>query len=305
MGKPFRLGPGLLFGIGVGLILGLVLSLAFHNPGLIGMGLPIGFLVEPMFRRWAPVPDPAAAPLKCLICGLLRWLFWLGRLGRPKAGRSEQASWMAAWDYRQVNDWEVWERDPARDEMEAISDTLGEDRPARFAALLALAQRGSAWSMRLVASCYWRADGVEEDLDQAETWCRRSIEAGCQRAQLELGYLHRRRRNFEACAALFADAAAAGWAPAQYWVAFCRLRQDWTAATYRAVRPLLEAAANAGNPNAMALIGFAMITGLEGVRRIPAGIRYLVQVVIWIDKVRTWEAQGREGSASGDALEAT
>ncbi len=148
-----------------------------------------------------------------------------------------------------------------------------DNQSAAFQIYLELAELGSVWSMRELGRCYARGLGVAEDHEKAESWLRRAADGGYQLALMALAELAASMGDLSKAQSILAKSVADGWTPACFWFAQYRLKQSPTRSTYRAARPLLDAAAKEGHPVARAFLARYSITGRFGVREIPAGLR--------------------------------
>jgi len=181
-----------------------------------------------------------------------------------------------AWETAQVDDQELWKKDPHANKAAKAFALHDIDWPRAFPMLLDLAQRGSVWSMTRVAYCYFRGLGVSPDLVEAENWYRRAYEAGSQRALLDYGRLLARRGEFVRREAVYRAGAARDWAPASYLLARLLIERSNTPKAYLEARPLLERAAVQGSPAAKWWLARYMARGRFGIREIPRGIRLAI-----------------------------
>jgi len=228
----------------------------------------------------------------CILCGPLKWL-----CARISAGCAESHAEFRkranSWDFKQVDDTTLLERDPERDRIKEAFLVLETDPEAGFRRLLELAQQGSVWSMSHVASSYFRGFGVAADPVEAEDWFRRAFEGGSEYAQLRYGKILGRRGDFDKCEEVFGVGVAMDWAPALYWSARYRLRRSNTRETLRQIRPLLERASANGSVPAHLILAPAMLWGRFGLREIPHGLR-----LVW-EGVEKITALLDEGTADG------
>lgn len=176
-----------------------------------------------------------------------------------------------AWDEAQTDDQALFDSDPHKDELNEIADP-----EAAFQRVLSLAEQGSVAAMIGVGTGYLYGRLVKADSGLGEDWYRRAAERGSRYAQLHLGKALGRRGDFDACEAVFAIGVKQNWAPAQFWLAWYRLRRSRTRATYREVQPLLEQAAAQGSPTAKWVLGKHLCKGDFGIRHIPRGVRMML-----------------------------
>jgi len=178
-----------------------------------------------------------------------------------------------AWDEAQANDQALFGSDPYKDELDEITDPQD-----AFRRTLSLAEQGSVLAMIGVGTGYLYGRLVEADTGLGEDWYRRAAERGSRYAQLRLGKALGARGDFDGCERVFAIGTDQDWAPAQFWLAWYRLRRSQSRATYREVQPLLEKAAAQGSPAARWLLGKRMTRGAFGIRHIPRGIRMMLEL---------------------------
>ena len=112
---------------------------------------------------------------------------WLGSKIGIDEFRAEQRRLLKEWEYAQINDWDLLDEDPHKDEAKAAARLLDDSPAEGFGLLLDFANRGSLYSMNFVAWCYAVGTGVAKDWDQAEAWYRRAFEGGSDRGLLEYG----------------------------------------------------------------------------------------------------------------------
>ncbi|MGA9868821.1 MAG: hypothetical protein WBQ75_20530 [Acetobacteraceae bacterium] len=137
--------------------------------------------------------------------------------------------------------------------------------------MIALAERGSAWSMLLVGWAYQTGEGVTADPTRAERWYRLAFEAGVQQAQLRLGRIYADRSDFAGCEEVYGVGSTDRWAPAMFNLAMIKLRQPRTPERLEAARILLEQASVQGDLGAQLILVQFLRTGCFGLRRIPRG----------------------------------
>jgi TPR repeat protein len=210
--------------------------------------------------------------VKCIMCRPFAWV--RARLPQRCIADSPEAQRkFASWRYAQANDRQILESDPEREAVEATMQLERSDPVAAFPQFLALAERGSVWSMLRVAWLYWAGVGTVADSTQAERWYRQAFEGGCQRAQIDLANIYGSRGNLDECERIVQKSAAEHWAPAIYTMAMVRLWQPKTRLRTEAARVLLEEASVLGDLGAQWLLGRLMARGRFGWRRIPRGFR--------------------------------
>ena len=198
-------------------------------------------------------------------------------VGVGAMGDNQRILWehFSAWDYAQTNDRAVWENDPHTDDLAEAAALINDDPNAGFKRFLALAEAGSIWAMAWVGYCFYLGHGVARDAGRAEHWYRRSCEAGCTRAILDLGRVLARRGDFAGAADVFSQGVADDWAPALFWAAQYRLKRPTTRKSREEARALLERAVAKGSPAAQFVLELSLARGRFGVREIPRGLRLL------------------------------
>jgi TPR repeat protein len=176
--------------------------------------------------------------MNCIFC---RPFKWLGMNGDCVATQRALQEKFQAWRYARTNDQRLFADDPDPVATRKIAELYRIDPVAALPELMALAERGSVWCMRLLAYSYEVGRGAAADLAEAERWYRRALERGSQQAQLRLGRMAERRRDFAECERIYARGVADRWAPAMYYLAQVKLRRPRTSARREEGRRLLAA----------------------------------------------------------------
>jgi TPR repeat protein len=183
---------------------------------------------------------------------------------------------MDAWLYAQSNNVEIMQRetDPA-----AIYQAYEEADPAEsFRQYLALAERGSVWSMAAVGQMLQTGTGTERDLAQAEKWLVRAYQAGSDYGLICLGYLYERSERSEKAQEVYRAGVSRGFVPAMvYLAASYQKSPDWPQRRHEALK-LLKHGRAAGDLFARHWLTKAMVRGWFGLRYIPEGIRRLPSI---------------------------
>jgi len=177
------------------------------------------------------------------------------------------------WRFAQANNEEIWKHDSDLDSVRRAEKLREDDPKAAFAQLHALAEAGSVWSMLLTGYAYLTGEGTTADEAAAEQWLRRAAGLGCQDAQLRLGSLYRKRRDFVECERIYGMGPDGVWSPATYYLAWAKLRQPATPQRTQDARRLLELAASQGDIEAELDLSVLMVRGRFGMRLIPVGLR--------------------------------
>ena len=221
---------------------------------------------EAIAQRWT-AGQLAAARFVGLPDWLTRSLLAIGRLWRSGEPRKP-----LAWPDARPNDKAVIRNDPDRKAVGEALTLWKTDPETALPRLHALADRGSVWSM-LTLGISFTGYGADPDPGQAESWYRRAIEGGCQRALLNLGGIYESRGDFAGCEKLYGADWVRHWAPAMYRLAWVELQQPTTPARLDHVRLLLERAAEQADRRARMDLAHLMIRGRFGWRHIPRGFR--------------------------------
>jgi TPR repeat protein len=206
-----------------------------------------------------------------LACRLCAWL--CGRL----CAEFNAAFWgrVRSWERNASNDYELWMEAPAEDRTQAAAAIAlsSSDPEAAFRIFLDLAEGGMPWAMETVADRYAGGANLDADFERARDYYCRAIERGSWFATIGYARLLAGHGHFEDCETLLLDGVEQDFIPAFYWLARHRLQQSPGVRTGRAVRPLLERAAEAGHPGAARDLARMKARGQLGLREIPAGYR--------------------------------
>jgi hypothetical protein len=158
---------------------------------------------------------------------------------------------MDAWLYAQSNNVEILERET---DLSAVNQAYEETDPAEsFRQYLALAEKGSVWSMATVGWMLQTGTGTEQDLSQAEKWLVRAYQAGSDYGLICLGCLYERSERSEKAQEVYRAGVARGFVPAMVYLAVSyRKSPAWAQRRHT-----------------------AMVRGWFGLQYIPEGIRRL------------------------------
>jgi TPR repeat protein len=204
--------------------------------------------------------------MKCILC----------RMYKPSQAALNRK--LFAWLGAQTNSVAIIEREADLVPLYRAHNLLETDPAAAFRQYLALAERGSVWSMAAVGSLFERGAGTEPDLAQAEKWYLRAHEAGSDYGLIWLGQLYQRSRQYEKAQAVFRTGVARGFAPAMLRLASSHCNSpDWPQRRDEALA-LLEAGSAAGDLSARRSLASAMARGWFGLRHIPKGIGLMFSV---------------------------
>jgi TPR repeat protein len=199
--------------------------------------------------------------MKCVLCTIC------------ETARATFDKKMDAWLCAQSNNVEIMERET---DPSAVYQAYEETDPAKsFRQYLALAEKGSVWSMATVGQMLQTGTGTEQDLSQAEKWLVRAYQAGSDYGLICLGCLYERSERSEKAQEVYRAGVARGFVPAMvYLAASYRKSPDWAQRRHEALK-LLEDGRAAGDLFARHWLTTAMVRGWFGLRYIPEGIRRL------------------------------
>lgn len=208
--------------------------------------------------------------MACILCRLV--------CGPSKVAAMER--WIESrWDEPNNGD-SFFRLDQNQDALRIAHDLRKTDQKKAFEEFLRMAEQGSVWSMRQVASSLLLGLGTSIDKYEAEKWLRRSYEAGNEGAMLSLAAEYFRQKRLNDAEALLAGYAAKDWTPALYLLGLISLRAG------RKVqgRALLERASAFGHRRAKWSLGKSCFLGKFGIRSIPYGFRVLKEISNDIEK---------------------
>lgn len=131
--------------------------------------------------------------------------------------------------------------------------------------------------MEIVGCHYWSGTGVATDPDMALKYYHRAISAGSWMATLYYARLLAELGHHDDCESTLNGGVASGFAPAYFWLGWCRYARSKTSLVRREVRPLMEHAADKGHPMAKLILARWMALGHLGLHNIPRG---------WVSVVR-------------------
>jgi TPR repeat protein len=182
---------------------------------------------------------------------------------------------MDEWFYAQSNNVEIMEREADPTAVDRAYELLQANPVESFTQYLALAERGSVWSMATVGQMLYQGTGTAQDLEQAEQWLLRAYHAGSDYGLICLGYLYERSKRYEEAQEVYKTGAARGFVPAILYLAACYRRSPNWAQDRRKTLALLEQGPAASDLFVRHWLTNAMVRGWFGLRYIPEGIRRL------------------------------
>lgn len=180
------------------------------------------------------------------------------------------------WEATYSHDWEPWDENDERRARANDAVRLFKSEPEDgMAQLVELADEGSVFAMRWVATIYRGGHGIERNLVLAEDFFGRAISAGSWISTLSYSNLLYDRGAHDEWLATLADGVDKGFIPAFFWKAWNSYRRKPSRKIAEKVLPLLQRAAEAGHPGAKVLIAKWTARGRFGYRNIPEGFRML------------------------------
>jgi TPR repeat protein len=170
--------------------------------------------------------------MKCIFCQIC------------KAVKETAKKHQRAWSDAHINKRAVWEREADQERVHLAARLLHTDPGQSLKEYVALAEKGSLWSMICAGAMFEAVDGPQLDLAQAEKWYRRAYENGADDALLRLGRLYLRTGRYQKAEEIFKTGVERGFAPALYPLAWAYTRSgDWRQKRDEAFRLLKEASA--------------------------------------------------------------
>ncbi len=218
---------------------------------------------------------------KCRFCAkVLRWLGMEPGLSCEAILRSH---WNESddWERTHSNDDELWWKDSDRNRalIEEAYDRQDADPEGAFRMFVEAAEAGSPRAMETVGSYYETGTVVTADFDQAADHYYRAICAGSWMATIAYARLLAAHGDGDECEAMLRDGVELDFVPAYFWLAWLRYERTPTRATCRAIRPLLDYAANQGHPGAKKTLGTLMAKGKFGLLAIPRGLKLILETM--------------------------
>jgi TPR repeat protein len=181
-----------------------------------------------------------------------------------------------AWLDAQTNNVAIMEREADPASIYQAHDLLKTDPAESFRQYLALAERGSVWSMANVGQLFENGTGTARDLAQAEKWYLRAYEAGSDYGPIWLGHLYQESRQYEKAQDVYRAGVERGFVPAMVRLASSYWNSpDWPKRRDEALT-LLERGSAAGDFSARRYLAVGMTRGWFGLRHIPDGIRLVL-----------------------------
>ncbi len=202
--------------------------------------------------------------MKCILCKICE--------ARQAIFNEKSLAWLNA----QTNSVAIMEREADPASVYQAYDLLKTDPAESFRQYLALAERGSVWSMATVGNMFENGNGTARDLAQAEKWYLRAYEAGSDYGLIWLGHLYQKSRQYEKAQDVYRAGVERGFVPAMLRLASSyRNSPDWPQRRDEALT-LLERGSAAGDFSARRYLAVGMTRGWFGLRHIPDGIRLVL-----------------------------
>jgi TPR repeat protein len=204
--------------------------------------------------------------MKCILCRIC------------EARENALSKKLFAWLDTQTNSAALMELDADPEAIYQAHNLRKTDPAESFRQYLALAERGSIWSMANVGILFENGTGTERDLEQAEKWYLRAYQARSDYGLIWLGHLYMQSQQYEKAQVVYRTGVARGFVPAMvrlassYWNA-----PDWPERRGEALA-LLQRGSAAGDIAARRYLAVGMMRGWFGLRHIPGGIRRLFSV---------------------------
>ena len=215
----------------------------------------------------------------CRICAKLRRWFGMEPTLTCDAIWQSHFAQSDAWERAQSNDDELWWADSDRNRalIEEAHALQPSDPEAAFRKRLEAAEAGSPWALQEVGWHYHTGTVVAADYEPAADHYHRAICAGSWMATILYARLLADHEHVDESEQVLQDGVALDFVPAYFWLARLRYERRPTRATCRAIRPLLDYAANQGHPGAKQMLGRLMAKGKFGILAIPNGLKLLYE----------------------------
>jgi|SRR5579863_2603041 len=128
----------------------------------------------------------------------------------------------------------------------------------------ALAGLGSPMAVTDIGYMYGEGIGVQANPSEEEVWYKRAVEAGSVFGQFALAHLYLRTQRYSEAFAACETAAASGYAPAMYFIAFMYGQGVGTERNLNKERDLLQQAVLLGHLWARVRLGHVLVRGRWG-----------------------------------------
>lgn len=213
--------------------------------------------------------------MKCRLCA---WL--CNRCCPPETRVNTYWTQVSRWEEVYASQWEPWDDDENRRiRASAAAKLIAAEPEKALATLQELAEVGSAFAMRWVATLHKGAHGIARDDAAAEEHFRQALCAGSWMATIGYANMLFKRGAHDKWPSTLSDGMEKGFVPAHFWFGWNRHRLEPTLKAAREVRPLLDDAAKAGHPGAKLILARWTAVGKFGLRHIPRGFRMIREVI--------------------------
>ncbi|MDP4538187.1 hypothetical protein Q9K01_00915 [Qipengyuania sp. DY56-A-20] len=183
-----------------------------------------------------------------------------------------------AWERAHSNSAEILASDPHSSQVYDVLEATDVHEDGQFQIWLSLARDGSIYSMNQAAHCYEIGRGIALDLAEAERWYAEASARGSEIAMIRCAHQMAGRGDYESCVEILQRGVDSAWAPALFWQSWYRLEQCEDAKTNRMVRPMLQAASDAGHPGADWYLARLMARGVFGPENKAAGRQRIMEI---------------------------
>jgi TPR repeat protein len=202
--------------------------------------------------------------MKCILCKMC------------DATHTALSKKLFAWLDAQTNSVAIMEREADPASIYQAHDLMKTDPAESFRQYLALAERGSVWSMATLGNMFENGNGTARDLAQAEKWYLCAYEAGSDYGLIWLGHLYQELRQYDKAQEVLRTGVERGFVPAMLRLASSYWNSpDWPQRRDEALA-LLERGSAAGDFSARRYLAVGMTRGWFGLRHIPDGIRLVL-----------------------------
>ena len=154
-----------------------------------------------------------------------------------------------------------WTREPDLELLRRAHGLLESDSKQALMDLKALADRGSLMSMLYIANAYSKGKGTAVDMQQAESWYRRAMNAGSVLGSYELGRIHYERKDYSKAEESFNVGAGQNYAPSLHMLGLMFLSGAGVKKDLSKAKQLLENATALGHVFAKRNLGSLLMAG--------------------------------------------
>jgi TPR repeat protein len=173
-----------------------------------------------------------------------------------------------------------WAAEPDLDQLRRAYRELATNPSQALHDLEELADRGSQMSMRYIAQAYKDGTEVTRDLDQAEAWYRRAINAGSTHSMHSLGLLYLYKKEYLKAIEEFSAAVSKNSSPSMYILGRMYFRGEGVDRNISAARNLWENGVTLGHIPSRRHLADLLMTGQFGILQILRGVWLWISGVI-------------------------